>query len=201
MAEYFKIKATPVDGDGAFLVNKLFNRLHGIFAKEGLCLGLGFPQWDEYTIGMIITVFGTKAELERVSANDGLSELVEKKLIQVDRVKDVPQDANKVVFVRDTACEWVNPAVLRRQMRQLKAECAKENRPWDEEAYLASHGKESRKDRAKLPFVTVERSKASFRFYINRLEYTGEAQATNGSFSQYGLSQEQPSPTAWVYEV
>jgi len=201
MEHYIKFTAIPYDEDGSFLVNKLFNRLHGVFVAEGFCLGLGFPLWSAENPGLEITVFGSKAQLETVLSNSGIADLVLKKMIQSGDIAPVPEGSQKVVFTRDRKKEPVSPSALRRKMKRLEKHHKAKGLPWSEAAFLAENPIAPNKVRKKLPFVVVERSSGNFRLYIDKAEPKSAEPNKPDGFSQYGLCGGESTLGAWVYNL
>jgi len=201
MGHYLTCVATPFDGDTSFIINKLFNRLHGVFVHHGFNLGLGFPQWSAANPGATITVFGSVSQLALVKENSGIVDLTAKGMLRLDPVQKVPEGASQVAFVRDRSQEPVSPSALRRKAKRLKKHAESKGESWDEAAFWTAHSPAAPQRKAKkLPFVVVERSSGNFRLYFKQVSSLFGDEEPGTGFSEYGLSRGEAPPT-WVHQV
>ncbi|MDH5730997.1 MAG: type I-F CRISPR-associated endoribonuclease Cas6/Csy4, partial [Gammaproteobacteria bacterium] len=101
ISHYVEIKATVFDEDVHFVVNKVYNRLHGCIASLNLNIGLSFPKMTEVSPGDLIRCFGVESDLNSLKDNAGIEHLRSKGMVILSEIKIVPDTATPVAYVRD----------------------------------------------------------------------------------------------------
>ena len=100
--KYIEIKTHKLveTEDIHFVINKVFNRLHGILKSSGIRVGLDFPFSSEYSPGNIIRMFAKALTLELVAENKGIQELLVRSMISVSPAQDIPSNSFKLYCKR-----------------------------------------------------------------------------------------------------
>lgn len=160
----------------ALLLNALFAKLHRALVSQGGGIGVSFPKHGEQGLGGVLRLHGQAAALATLTATDWLAGMRDH--LSLGAVQPVPPGAQHRIVRRVQAKS--NPDRLRRRMMARKgvdAEDARQAIP------------DSAAETLRLPYITLRSQSTGqqFRLFVEHLPE--QAQAVQGSFSAYGLSQ------------
>jgi CRISPR-associated endoribonuclease Cas6/Csy4 subtype I-F len=186
---YLEIVAQPYDNDLHFIINKVFNRLHGIISQYELNLGLSFPKMSPRSPGEIIRVFGVPDQLQQILDNHGIMALAQRRMVFFSEIREVPLKARPIVYLRFRKPEKVSKFKVERTLRRLRMRNLSRGESWvkgDDEKIKNSMLMKA-DGIGTYPFLLVERGNSKFPIYIRREKPDKFKQKKVEKFSRYGL--------------
>lgn len=199
---YIEFSACPFDGDLHFIMNKLFNRLHGIISKEKLNLGLAFPHMSSRSPGKTVRVFGKLDELEIVKKNAGIENLISRGFVEISAIKQIPENAEPVGYNRIRNPEKVTATGISRKMKRLRLRTIARGEEWTGETHKRVLQKLQKKQNrvSETPYFLVERNGKHIPIFIKKAMLTGKKLNPNPKFNRYGLGNDTHRSLNAVYD-
>ena len=196
---YVEIQSLAMLGDEQFVINKVFNRLHGILrCDDRLVLGLAFPNMSGRTPGNVIRVFGARSDLQVVATNGGLRDLEMRAMIKIAPVAEVPTQAIPIAYKRVRNAERSTPARRLRLARRSRMRQQHGKKSELRQAYEDSEMGES--IRPELPYLLIERANQKIPIFVKRDNLLARRPSPNPSFTSYGLGREAGGGIGAVYD-
>jgi len=191
MTEYYAdILITVIPDDINFMLNKIYQTLHGIISNSEQKIGIGFPDWYDYevnvqrkiikhgSIGNTIRLFGSINKLTSIINEPSLIHFTDTGCVRIYPIQQTPDTDSYVKFTRNRKKEKAGKHFVKRKKRRA------ENRG-------NIFSKSEKRHNKTIPSVNIYYFKMlsnenghSFSLFIERkfCDFQG-----NGSFSNYGL--------------
>ncbi len=191
MTEYYAdILITVIPDDIHFMLNKIYQTLHGIISDSEQKIGIGFPDWYDHemndqgkiikhgSIGNTIRLFGSINKLSLIINEPSLIHFTSTGCVRIYPIQQTPDTDSYVKFTRDRKKEKAGNHFVKRKKRRAKSR-----------GNIFSML--DKKDNKTLSSVNIHYFKMlsnenghSFSLFIERkfCDFQG-----NGSFSNYGL--------------
>lgn len=199
---YVEFSARPFADDLHFIINKLFNRLHGIISKEKLNLGLAFPRMTSRSPGNSIRIFGKLEELKATRENPGIQNLSNRGFIDMSGIERVPTNAEPVVYVRIRSPEKLTATGVDRKIKRLKRRAMERGEDWVSNIHDRVFQKLKKKENriSEIPYVLIERGGNSIPIFFKRIPIMGIKPNSNPKFNDYGFGNDSNGSVNAVYD-
>ena len=199
---YLEFKAHPFGDDVHFIINKLFNRLHGIISREKLNLGVSFPKMSLGSPGDTLRVFGTVDDLKVVSGNDGIKHLIGRRFIGMSQIKNIPNNSKEVAYIRVRNPEKITASAVKRKMKRLQKRAAARGELWDQtiEKKILQKMREKQGQRSEHPYLLIERERTLIPIFIQKIYLTAREKNEYPTFNRYGLGNGSRKKVNAVYD-
>ncbi len=202
LKHYLEIVAQPYDDDLHFIINKVFNRLHGIISQYELNLGLSFPKMSPRSPGEMIRVFGAPDQLQQVLDNHGMQVLAQRRMVIISGIREVPLKARSIAYLRCRRPEKVSKFKIKRTVKRLRMRSLSRGESLAEgvDEKIKSSLLKKADNIGSYPFLMVERRDLKFPIYIRRETPENFKQKEIGKFSRYGLGNGVDNEVSTVFD-
>ena len=202
MEHYVEFSAQPFDDDLHFMINKLFNRLHGVISKENLNLGLAFPGMSFRSPGKTVRVFGSPGDLEATLKNSGIQHLIDRGFFDTSGINRVPQNAEPVVYLRIRQPEKITATGINRKIKRLKRRAMTRGDKWDRTIHERVLEKLKKKQNPipETPYLLIERKGRIFPIFFKKFMLMDEEPNSNPIFNCYGFGNDGNNSLNAVYD-
>lgn len=200
--DYIEFKAHPFADDLHFIINKLFNRIHGVISKEKLNLGLSFPTMTSGSPGDTLRVFGKIDDLKAVTANEGIQHLVDRRFVGMSHIMKIPDDSAEVAYIRVRKSEKITASAVKRKIRRLQKRAMARGEPWDQtvEKQISQKMRENQGRGETHPYLLIQREGELIPIFIQKIFLTTREKNENPIFNRYGLGNGSPKRVNAVYD-
>ncbi len=170
--------------DFNFVMSKTVSRLHGIFRSQEVRAGLDFPLATESSLGSRLRVFGRTPVLNAVLNNSGIHSLQRRRMISLEPVRDVPENARKIQLKRVRNRD--KNELLKKARKKRKHLLAKGVDAGEIESVITLKAK--RRNRERIPYFLVEKNGRKHSVFFKWEMAPEDMEWSEYGFNSYGLS-------------
>ncbi|GEM_PF-2653466 len=184
--KYLEINLDPkVDPEDVnFAVNKAINRLHGIFHSQKIRAGIDLPLATSKYLGTKVRIIGRQAVLNAVLNNAGMRELEKRRMIRLQGIEDIPQNARRIQVKRVRNKD--NNELLKKARKKRNHLISKGVDPKELDSVQTL--KSRMQNSEQLPYFLIERNNKKHSVFFDWKQITQDITWREDGFNSYGLS-------------